>query len=540
MAKPKYSASLFLIVLNVYIFFSYITTVSAAAAPDNAVYTSLIQCLQKYTNLQEKISDIVFANTNPSYSSVLRAYIRNARMNTTRTPKPSIIITPKQINHVQAAVICTKQAGYHLKIRSGGHDYEGLSYVSSKPFFILDMFNLRSVQVDIPTQSAWVQVGATLGEVYHGISLKSEVHGYPAGICPTVGVGGHISGAGYGAMVRKFGLTVDNLLDAQMVDVNGKLLNRKTMGEDIFWGISGGGGASFGVVIAYQIKLVPVPASVTFFKIEKTLEENATDMVYHWQLVAPKTDPNLFMRMLVQPIQAAKAKMTIKITIMALYLGNPDTVVALMAKDFAQLGLKKENCLTGSWIQSVLWWANYEKYTTTSPHVLLDRNPNSASFLKRKSDYVQAPINPKGLEMMWKAMMDLGKIGLVFNAYGGKMDQILATASPFPYRKGYLFKVQYSVTWKEAGNVAESNYLGLTRKLYNIMTPYVSKNPRSAYLNYRDLDIGVNSWGPNSFQEGSIYGVKYFGANFQRLVKIKTKVDPTNFFRNEQSIPPTK
>ena len=69
------------------------------------------------------------------------------------------------------------------------------------------------------------------------------------------------------------------------------------------------------------------------------------------------------------------------------------------------------------------------------------------------------------------------------------------------------------------------------------MTPFVSKNPRSAFLNYRDLDIGVNSFGENSFQEGVVYGTKYFNDNFQRLVKIKTIVDPENFFRNEQSIP---
>jgi hypothetical protein len=69
------------------------------------------------------------------------------------------------------------------------------------------------------------------------------------------------------------------------------------------------------------------------------------------------------------------------------------------------------------------------------------------------------------------------------------------------------------------------------------MTPYVSKNPRSAYINYRDLDIGINSFGKNSYQEGQVYGAKYFNNNFDRLVKIKSVVDPENFFRNEQSIP---
>ncbi|KAL8264703.1 hypothetical protein R6Q59_022833 [Mikania micrantha] len=70
------------------------------------------------------------------------------------------------------------------------------------------------------------------------------------------------------------------------------------------------------------------------------------------------------------------------------------------------------------------------------------------------------------------------------------------------------------------------------------MTPFVSKFPREAFLNYRDLDIGVNHNGKNSFLEGTVYGVKYFKeTNFKRLVKVKTMVDPDNFFRNEQSIP---
>jgi hypothetical protein len=69
------------------------------------------------------------------------------------------------------------------------------------------------------------------------------------------------------------------------------------------------------------------------------------------------------------------------------------------------------------------------------------------------------------------------------------------------------------------------------------MTPFVSKNPRQAFLNYRDLDLGINHNGKESYLEGRVYGIKYFQENFNRLVKIKTKVDPGNFFRNEQSIP---
>ena len=69
------------------------------------------------------------------------------------------------------------------------------------------------------------------------------------------------------------------------------------------------------------------------------------------------------------------------------------------------------------------------------------------------------------------------------------------------------------------------------------MTPYVSKSPRAAYYNYRDLDIGRNKHSNTSYSEASGWGIKYFKGNFRRLAQIKTKFDPQNFFRNEQSIP---
>lgn len=502
-----------------------------------SVHETFLQCLSKQTNQNDQISKLVYEQGDPSYTSVLRAYIRNARFNTSSTPKPIIIVTPKDESHVQAAVICTKNIGIQLKIRSGGHDYEGVSYTSDVEFIMLDMSNFRSIDVNIQDQTAWVSAGATLGELYYRIWEKSKVHGFPAGICPTVGIGGHLGGGGYGNMLRKYGLSVDHVIDAKIVNADGKILDKTSMGEDLFWAIRGGGAASFGVVIAYKIELVPVPEKVAVFRVEKYLEENATDIVYKWQHVAPTTDDGLFMRMLVQPVSSKvnKGEKTIRITIIAMFLGNADELLSLLGKDFPELGLKKEDVLEKDWMGSVLWWGIKDNNTT--PDWLLDRHPDTADFTRRKSDYVQTPISKDGLEWVWKRMIEVGKIGLVFNPYGGKMGQIPASATPFPHRAGNLFKIQYSVSWDEEGYELDKNYTTQIRKLYKLMTRFVSKNPRSAFLNYRDLDIGINHQGTNSYAEGQVYGAKYFNANFDRLVKVKTAVDPGNFFRNQQSIP---
>jgi hypothetical protein len=72
------------------------------------------------------------------------------------------------------------------------------------------------------------------------------------------------------------------------------------------------------------------------------------------------------------------------------------------------------------------------------------------------------------------------------------------------------------------------------------MAPFVTKNPRAAYANYRDLDFGVNRVvsGVSTYESGKAWGERYFGGNFRRLAIIKRKVDPTDYFRNEQSVPP--
>ncbi|MBF4211317.1 FAD-binding oxidoreductase, partial [Pseudomonas donghuensis] len=153
----------------------------------------------------------------------------------------TVIIVPESKEQLVSSVLCCRQGSYEIRVRCGGHSYEGTSSVSfdGSPFVVIDLMKLDGVSVDVDSETAWVQGGATLGQTYYAISRASNVHGFSAGSCPTVGVGGHISGGGYGFLSRKYGLAADNVVDALLVDAEGRLLDRKAMGEEIFWAIRG-------------------------------------------------------------------------------------------------------------------------------------------------------------------------------------------------------------------------------------------------------------------------------------------------------------
>ncbi|GLT35658.1 hypothetical protein SLA2020_100910 [Shorea laevis] len=511
-----------------------ILLISFSSVNSASVQENFLQCVSNQNLPSSPISEAIYTPDNSSFVSVLQSYGRNLRYMTPDTPKPIAIVAALHESHVQATIICSKTLGLELRIRSGGHDYDGLSYVSHVPFILLDMFNLRAIDINVTDESAWVESGASLGEVYYRIAEKSPVHGFPAGICPTLGMGGHLSGGGYGNMMRKYGLSIDNILDAKIVNVEGRILDRKSMGEDLFWAIRGGGAASFCVVLSWKIKLVPVPEIVTVFTVGKTIEEGATYLTVKWQQIADKIDDDLFLRLIVAPVNGSQpGTKTVNTSFIAMFLGESERLLTLMNDSFPELGVQKKDCIEMKWVESIPYWAGFPN--GTSIDVLLDKIPKFVSSLKRKSDYVQQPIPKSGLEAIWKAVIESESVGMQWNPYGGKMSQIPSNETAFPHRAGNIFKIQYGVNWKEEGSEISNRYLKLTEKLYEAMTPYVSENPREAFLNYRDINIGINSNG--TFEEGQVYGLKYFNNNFDRLVNVKTKVDPDNFFKYEQSIP---
>ncbi|KAF8028848.1 hypothetical protein BT93_E1498 [Corymbia citriodora subsp. variegata] len=520
------------------ILFFFLVSSSSWTSATYTIHQTFFSCLSTNSMNSVPLSSYYTPNNVSSFMSVLNSTANNLRYLLPTVPKPVIIFTPLSEFHVQGAVLCLRQLGLAIRVRSGGHDYEAVSYVSQieSPFVVLDLAQLRDIEVDIPQGTAWAQAGATVGEVYYRIAGKSKIHGFPMGGCTSLGIGGHITGGAYGTMMRKFGLGADNVLDVRMVDAKGKILDRKAMGEDLFWALKGGGGGTFGIILAWKLKLVNVPETLTVFTVTKTLEEGATKLLVKWQKIAPKIDDRLFIRVI---IQASSADLTVNRTVttsyMALFLGDPDTLLGIMGERFPELGLMRTDCTKMSWIESVLYMALYPNMT--APEVLLQGKSQFQNYFKSKSDFVRVAIPEKGLLGIWKMFLEEEIPLMIWNPYGGEMARLPESATPFPHRRGTLFKIQYSVYWQDgAENMAR--HMSWIRKLYDYMGPYVSNNPREAYVNYRDLDLGMNKKGVNSLTEASSWGLKYFKSNFYRLVQVKTRVDPENFFRHEQSIPP--
>ncbi|GMJ06536.1 hypothetical protein like AT4G20820 [Hibiscus trionum] len=493
------------------------------------------------------VANLVYTQHSFSYSSVLNSSAQNFRFTTPSNPTPLAIVTPLHPSHVQATVYCCRKLGLQVRTRSGGHDFEGLSYVSTAyavPFVVIDLANLRSVAVSVGESTAWVESGATIGELYYEIARRSRTLAFPAGIGHTIGIGGHLSGGGYGSIFRKYGLAADNVIDARLIDVRGRILDRKSMGEDLFWAIRGGGGGSFGIVLAWKLKLVHVPANVTSCSVTKTLEQNATVLVHRWQSIGhmlPKEVHTSFAISRVNSSEDGKT-VTVQASFGSVFLGSTNELLPLMVENFPELGLTKEDCMEMSWAENAVLATQFR--TGFPLETLLNRtqvSPLSKSFFKAKSDFVQQPIPEPALEGLWRKLYEeeAKSATIVFVAYGGIMDEIPETESPSPHRAGNLYTVLYVVNWGEDENVNSEKYMSWMRRVYDYMTPYVSKSPREAYVNYRDLELGANDMNneKGNYAGAKIWGRKYFKNNFDRLVQVKTKVDPGNFFRHEQSIP---
>jgi len=532
--------------------FLLLSTRHNAAASGNGVHAgasrSLASCL-----VASGVRNFSLAGS-PAYSSLLAFSVQNLRFALPGVRKPAAVVLPASRRDLRRVVLCARRAAAAIRVRSGGHSYEGQSYTvagaalgdGDAPFVVVDLMNLNRVRVDAASATAWAESGATLGEVYHAVARTASPNGssssslaFAAGSCSTVGVGGHVSGGGFGLLSRKFMLAADNVLDALLVDAEGRVLNRGAMGEDVFWAIRGGGGGSWGVVYAWKLRLVPVPDTVTVFTPSREGSVDAiAGLVHRWQFVGPAL-PDEFYLSVFLTIGGASQDTNVTVSFTGLVLGPRELAMSVLSERFPELGLAATELSEMSWVESAAQFAGLG-----SAEELTSRVSKTKHYGKNKSDYVRQLVARDALAAILR-YLPAGPAGyVILDPYGGAMARAGATDTPFPHRAGNLYGVQYGVTW-DAGDDGEARMAWL-RALYAYMAPHVSSGPRAAYVNYIDLDLGTvaataaaNRSATAVDRARETWGASYFTAeNFDRLVRAKTRIDPANVFNNAQSIPP--
>jgi FAD/FMN-containing dehydrogenase len=168
--------------------------------------------------------------------------------------RPTVIIRPVDAGEVAYAVSLARESGLELAVRSGGHS--GAGHSVSEGGIVLDLSRMKALEIDADRRVAWAQTGLTAGEVTaaaweHGLGISF-------GDTASVGIGGLTLGGGVGYLVRKHGLTIDDLMAAEIVTADGRLVRADAESNpDLFWAIRGGGG-NFGVATRFQYRLHPL------------------------------------------------------------------------------------------------------------------------------------------------------------------------------------------------------------------------------------------------------------------------------------------
>jgi hypothetical protein len=204
------------------------------------------------SNLRADLNGKVIAPDDPGYDDARGVFF------TGFDRRPAAIVRVADASDVSRVVNLARATGAELAVRSGGHNRAG--HGSSEGGIVLDLSEMNAVEVDAEGRSAWAQTGVQVGEY----TKVTGDHGLATGLgdTPTVGVGGLALGGGIGFLVRKNGLTIDDVLGAEVVTADGQLLEVDEENHpDLFWALRGGGG-NFGVVTRLRFRLHEIDAVV--------------------------------------------------------------------------------------------------------------------------------------------------------------------------------------------------------------------------------------------------------------------------------------
>ena len=416
---------------------------------------------------------------------------------------PAIIAYCENVYDVSWAVQYSKENNIPIRIRSGGHNYEG--YCIGDNVIVIDVSKINSIKINHILETVTIGGGVTNKQLYDTVSI----HGYPfpGGTCPTVGVSGFCLGGGWGLSARKFGLGCDSLLEVQLVDYNGQIIvANEHCNPELFWALRGAGGGNFGVVVSMTFRLPPKTDDVTYFELYYPNADQDTQVAFleifqRW-IVSVSNDINV-----VGGIYNT-AKDDIYIFIRGICYGSPERTKDLL-EPFYFTDIIEDTFNYGSFLEIInIVGSSYppsEKFKSTGRFVCQYYSKNE---LYKLTNIINCE-RPKG-----SILTSLSIYGL-----GGRVRNVSPHDTAFYYRNANFILSIQSVWEKE-------RFACVNRRWVLNHFPIIYNVTEGSFINFPLLQL------PD-------YTKSYFGINEYKLYYIKKVYDPYNVFSFPQSIPNT-
>jgi FAD/FMN-containing dehydrogenase len=420
--------------------------------------------------------------------------------------KPALIVRAAGASDVIQAVNFARTHGLLVAIKGGGHNIAGNACCDGG--LMLDLSQMKSVRVDPKAKRARVEPGALLGD----FDKEAQAFGLatPTGINSTTGIAGLTLGGGFGWLSRKLGLTVDNLVSADVVTADGKLVTAsESDNPDLFWAIRGGGG-NFGVVTSFEYKLHAVGPIVLaglivypFADAKKLLDEyrkftaKAPDELTVW-VVLRKAPPLPF----VQAEWHGKEVLVIAFC----YNGDPAAGEKLVAPLRA----------LGKPVGEMIAPMPFAGWQTAFDPLLA---PGQRNYWK-SHDYKQLDDTTIDAILTAIAKLPTAECEAFIGHLGGAVNRVKSDATAYPHRDvEYILNVH--TRWSDPSQDKEC--IGWARELFDAAGKTATGG---VYVNFMPED------------ETQRVKVGAYGGNYERLAKIKAKYDPDNLFQMNHNIAP--
>lgn len=470
---------------------------------------------------------------DPRFSAVTSGY--NQRW----VANPAYVQMCQTPAEVVDAVESAVSAGLRITIRSGGHCYENFVYGNTGGV-ILDLSPMKDVYVDPDTGWYVVEPGATLLEVYvrlfkeHGVTI-------PGGSCSSVGVGGHVTGGGYGLLSRLHGLTVDYLSGVEIVhvDANG-VAHRDRLGPDtpgstetlLLWGCKGGGGGNFGVITKFFFgDLPPAPPAVRVMREawnwDDFNESSFADFLQNYGrfLVGHKRpgDPSEGLFSLLQLFCAPAPQIVLTTQLVG---GSPEPLEEFR-NAVRPAGMQSQIPIDpfGHGTLPSIPGPGSQPWLSVTHALGGSSNPVRA---KHKSAYMIGNFKTSECRTIWTKLrhpaVDHIKGLLQVDSYGGKVNAVDSYATPLPQRSSAM-TLQYQAYW-ESQRDDDHNLAWISdfyQSMYGNQGPFPDGRLDGCYVNHPDVDL--MNW-----------QTLYYKDNYPRLQLVKALSDPLNIFHHAQSV----